>query len=108
MNRFNVVIFPSLVPLVGERIFLTEDFQFFIDILINLINERDANPMVKENIYNGFRAIAVFKLNGFSSRNTTISLRRQLKVFQATIKKLTARMFQFGTRKKSKKSSSPK
>ncbi|XP_046443689.1 cytochrome P450 3A16-like [Daphnia pulex] len=33
-------IYPKLIPLLGERVFLTEGFQFFIRLLENLIKER--------------------------------------------------------------------
>lgn len=40
------VVFPSLLSIIGEKIFFTKEFTFFIDILENLINERTANPQV--------------------------------------------------------------
>ncbi|KAI9552449.1 hypothetical protein GHT06_022815 [Daphnia sinensis] len=36
-------IFPKLIPILGERLFLTEGFQFFIKLLENLIKDRTAS-----------------------------------------------------------------
>lgn len=40
------VIYPELVPLIGERFFLTEGFKFFIGKMENLISERAGSGQV--------------------------------------------------------------
>ena len=40
------VIYPKLISILGERVFLTEGFQFFIKLLENLIKERNMSKQV--------------------------------------------------------------
>ena len=43
---YYLVIFPKLMRVIGERMFLTDEFQFFIDILQNLVSERASSKEV--------------------------------------------------------------
>ncbi len=53
----NAVIYPKLIPLLGERVFLTEGFQFFIRLLENLIKERKESKQVIPIFISAFLAI---------------------------------------------------
>ena len=40
------VILPKFIPIIGERIFFTDEFNFFVNILENLIKEREKSNEV--------------------------------------------------------------
>lgn len=44
------VIFPQLMRIIGERMFLSYEFQFFVDILQNLMTERKSDQEVENHL----------------------------------------------------------
>ncbi len=44
-------MYPRLIPLFGERMFLTEGFQFFIKLLEDLIKRRAVSVQVKNILF---------------------------------------------------------
>jgi len=88
------------MPLFGEKMFLTKEFMFFINILEDLIKERRQSTEVK---FNGFGSlIDECKYLFFKLRNSTISSNTPLKPYQTTRRK--AEKKRCGIAKKSMKS----